>query len=358
MGVLEQGMRIVVVGATGNHGTSLCRRLSADPNVDSVVGVARRRPSLSLPKVTWVQADVTSDDLSPLFAGADAVVSLVWLIQPGRRESVTRSVNVDGSARVFSAVAAAGVPTLVYASSVGAYAAGPKDRAVDESWSTAGIPTSFYSRHKAAVERILDSFEASHPDVRVVRMRPGLCFKREAATQIRRLFVGPFLPRSLVRRSLLPALPVTSRLRFQAVHTDDLAEAYRLALMSDSARGAFNVAADPVLDGDTLSSVLSARQLPLPSSILRAGAAASFHLRLQPSEPGWLDMGLGVPIMDTTRVRTELGWEPRVSAVDAFAELFDGLREGGELDTPPLARATSGPARVREVLTGVGSTSR
>ncbi|HEV2062658.1 MAG TPA: NAD-dependent epimerase/dehydratase family protein [Solirubrobacteraceae bacterium] len=351
-------MRIVVVGATGNHGTSLCRRLSSDPNVDSVLGVARRRPELSLPKVSWAQADVTKDPLEPLFSGADAVVSLVWLIQPGRHESVTRSVNVDGSARVFAAAAAAEVPVLVYASSVGAYAAGPKDRAVDESWSTAGIPTSFYSRHKAAVERILDSFEASHPDMRVVRMRPGLCFKREAATQIRRLFVGPFLPRALMRRSLLPVLPVTSRLRFQAVHTDDLAEAYRLALTNDEARGAYNVAADPVLDGETLSAVLGARQVPVPATALRVGASASYHLRAQPTEPGWLDMGLGVPIMDTTRIRSELGWEPRVSAVDAFAELFDGIREGADLETPPLARATSGPARVREVLTGVGSTSR
>ena len=69
-------------------------------------------------------------------------------------------------------------------------------------------------------------------------------------------------------------------------------------------------------------------------------------------------MGLGVPIMDTTRIRSELGWEPRLTAVDAFAELFDGLREGADYDTPPLARSTSGPGRVRELLTGVGSTSR
>ena len=78
-------MRIVVVGATGNHGTSLCRRLSADPNVDLVLGVARRSPSLSLPKVEWIEADVTRDTLDPIMSGADAVVSLVWLIQPGRR---------------------------------------------------------------------------------------------------------------------------------------------------------------------------------------------------------------------------------------------------------------------------------
>ena len=102
-------MRVAVVGATGNQGSSLCARLSLDPDIHAVVGIARRRPSWSPSKVTWVQADVTREDIEPHLRGADAVVSLVWLIQPGRRESVTRAVNVDGSARVFDATARAGV---------------------------------------------------------------------------------------------------------------------------------------------------------------------------------------------------------------------------------------------------------
>src|SRR5207248_5135284 len=105
-----------------------------------------------------------------------------------------RAVSVDGHRRVFDAVAKADVPVLVYASSVGAYSWGPKDRKVDESWPTNGVETSFYSRHKAEVERILDRFEEEHPDIRAVRLRPGLIFKREAASEIRRLFAGPFVP--------------------------------------------------------------------------------------------------------------------------------------------------------------------
>jgi hypothetical protein len=58
--------------------------------------------------------------------------------------------------------------------------------------------------------------------------------------------------------------------------------------------------------------------------------------------------------MDTRRARTELGWEPRRSATDTLAELIEGMREGGDIDTPPLARGTSGPARIRELLAGVG----
>src|SRR3954447_12035426 len=170
-------MRVVVTGATGNVGTSVLKALGDAAEVDSVLGLARRLPDGSWPKVQWSRADVTQDDLAALFRGADAVVHLAWRIQPSRDRAVTRAVNIDGSARVFRAVAEARVPALVYASSVGAYSPGPKDRLVSESWPTDGVPTSFYSRHKAQVERMLDEFERDLPDVRVVRMRPGLIFK-------------------------------------------------------------------------------------------------------------------------------------------------------------------------------------
>src|SRR3954454_5522733 len=210
-------MRVVVTGATGNVGTSVLRALERDENVTEVVGIARRRPTLRLPKVTWLQADIAHADLRSHLMGADALVHLAWLIQPSRDERITHEVNVEGSARVFAAAADAGVGTIVYASSVGAYSPGPKDRPVAESWPTEGIPTSFYSRHKAAVERILDAFESAPPDVRVVRLRPGLIFQREAASEIRRLFAGPLLPSPLLRRGLVPVVPRRPRLRFQAV---------------------------------------------------------------------------------------------------------------------------------------------
>jgi len=217
-------MRIVVVGATGNVGTSTVEALAADPAVEQIVGVARRRPGQERTKVEWRQADIRDADLVSLFRGADAVVHLAWLIQPSRDLATVRSVNVDGSRRVFDAVAEAQVPALVYASSVGAYSPGPKDRAVDESWPTGGIRSSFYSRHKAEVERLLDAFEAQQPDVRVVRLRPGLIFKRGAASGIRRLFAGPLLPSPLVRKELIPIVPDVPNLRFQAVHSLDVGD--------------------------------------------------------------------------------------------------------------------------------------
>ena len=328
-------MRVVVVGATGNVGTSLVRQLSEDGRIEHVVGIARRTPALQLDKVQWRAVDVRSGDLPGAFRGADCVVHLAWKIQPAHRPRLLAQVNVDGSARVFRAVAEAGVPALVYASSVGAYARGPKDAAVDEAWPTTGIPSSSYSRHKAAVEHLLDRFEHEHPHVRVVRLRPGLIFKPSAAREIRRYFLGPLAPTRLVHARHTPAVPGLPGLRFQAVHSDDVGRAYQLAVTGDAA-GAFNVAADPVLDAPRLAELLDARVVPMPARLVRAAMSATFRAHLQPTEPGWLDLALQVPVMSTERVRRELGWAPEHDACDALTGLLDGLRAGAAAPTPVL----------------------
>src|SRR3712207_1756037 len=303
-------MRVVVVGATGNIGTSLLRSLADEEKVQSILGLARRLPDLEMPKVEWRAADVTSDDLAPHLEGADAVVSLHWLIQPSRDLNKQWMVNVEGNSRLMRAIKEAGVPALVYSSSVGVYSPGPKDRAVDESWPRDGTPTSYYARHKAEVERRLDRFEREKPDIRVVRIRPGLVFKKEAAQGIRRLFGGPFVPTILARPSLINLIPEMEDLRGQVVHSYDVGEAFRQAVVRD-VRGAFNVAADPVLDAHEVGRILNARPLPIPAGAARAGVELSWRLRLQPVTPGWLDMALNVPVMDTTRAHAELGWTPQ-----------------------------------------------
>lgn len=346
-------MRVVVTGATGNVGTSVLGALAGDPAVTSVLGLARRRPELELAKTTWAAADVTDDDLSGHFRGADVVVHLAWLIQPSHDPFAMWRTNVVGTERVLAAASAAGVGALVCASSVGAYSPGPKDRQVDEAWPTHGITTSTYSRDKAYQERLLDLYERDHPGVRVVRLRPALTFKRIAASEIRRFFLGPLVPGSLARAGSVPVVPRVKRLRTQAVHTDDVGQAYRLAVVGD-ARGPFNLAADPVLDADSVAALLDARPVPVPAGLLKAGAAATWRLRLQPVSPGWLDLALRSPLLDAGRARAELGWSPRHSATQALEELLAGLREGAGADTPPLDPDAGGPLRLGEFRTGVG----
>jgi UDP-glucose 4-epimerase len=350
-------MRVAVTGATGNIGIALLDALSKDPAVEEIVGVARRTPDLDVEKVRWVAADVVTDDLTAAFAGADVVVHLAWLIQPSHDVNVQWRVNVVGSSRVFDAAAAAGAGAVVYSSSVGAYSPGPKDRPVDESWPTHGVPSLPYSQQKAYTERLLDAFEARHPDVRVVRIRPGLVLQDAAASAVRRLFFGPFLPKVLVRRQLLPVVPRLPGLRFQVVHGPDAGEAFRLAVTKD-VRGPFNVAADPVLDADELGRVLGARPFSLPAWPVRLAADLTWRLHLQPTDPAWVDALLSLPVMDTTRARTELGWTPRTPAGDALVELLDGIAANSGRDTPPLHAPRGIEDQLVGLATGVGVRDR
>jgi hypothetical protein len=71
-----------------------------------------------------------------------------------------------------------------------------------ESWPVDGIRSSFYGRHKADVERLLDVFERERPDIRVVRMRPGLVSARGGLA----LSLADPAPSGLRLGMLLPAV--------------------------------------------------------------------------------------------------------------------------------------------------------
>ncbi len=331
-------MKIVITGATGNVGTSLVEALAAREQATEIVGVARRIPDLKVERTRFVAADVSKDDLEPLFQGADAVVHLAWLIQPQWDKGLLHQVNVQGSRRVFRAAVAAGVPCIVHASSFGAYSAAPEDRRVDESWPTQGISSSLYSRQKVAVERQLDDLEREQPDTRIVRMRPATIFKRGAASELRRYFVGRLVPTAMFRRSRIPLVPDFPELRFQVVHSLDVGEAFATAVLSD-VRGAFNLAADPVIDVDVLATTLRARKVRMKASTLRALVDVTYRLRLQPSDAGFFDLLVQGPLVDASRAKRELRWTPRRSSTEALLEVFTWIAERAGMPTAPLQPA-------------------
>ncbi|WP_245657626.1 NAD-dependent epimerase/dehydratase family protein [Herbidospora mongoliensis] len=337
------------MGATGNVGTSVIEALESDPKIKSIVGVARRLPGFEGGKTTYLAADMSTDDLVAIFTGADAVIHLAWLFQPTRNPLRTWRNNVLGGMRVFDAVVEAGVPALVYASSVGAYSPAGPSSLVDESWPTHGWPGAAYGREKAYLERVLDVFERDHPGTRVVRMRPGFIFKREAASEQRRIFGGPYVPRV----GHVPVVPGIPGLKLQILHSDDAAQAYLLAVKRQ-VQGAFNIAAEPVFDMPMMAELLGARLVPVPVGLARMAVSAAWRLRLIPATPGMLEIALHIPIMNTRRAREELGWTPRHAAPDAIMEFLAGLGEGAGMDTAPLKPDEGLKGRAREVTTGAG----
>ena len=334
-------MRIVVTGATGNVGTSVLAALAGDPRVEEIVGLARRFP-LEQPAHPLGAADV-----APAAGRAFprrrrrhpprvADPALARRRPAARRQRRRLPAGLRGGRRGRRRRAR---PRLLGRRLL----AGADDRAVDESWPTDGIPTSFYARHKAAAERLLDEVEAAHPGLRVVRLRPGLIFKREAAGDPAAVR-GPVPAVAAARPGRLPLLPLPAGL-CQAVHSADVGEAYRLAATDQRARGAYNVAADPVLDAAALGRMLGARPV---ASRPRGARRRSPDLaaRLQPTPPGWLDMGMPVPLMAARRIREELGWAPRHAAATRCSSCSTACARAPACDAaarPACRRAAAAP---------------
>ena len=240
----------------------------------------------------------------------------------------------------------------MHASSVGVYSPGPKDRRVDESWPRGGVPTSFYSRHKAEAERRWTGWRdeaAGRPPA------PGADLQARGGVGDPAAVHRPVAPVAAGASVAAAAAAAAAGPGVQAVHADDVGEAYRLAVTAPDARGAYNIAAEPVLDAGELGRLLGARPVTVPAGAVRALADADVARALAADAAGVAGHGAGVPLMDIARAREELGWQPRRSASDALLELLEGLRRSAGLDTPPLAPRAGGRFRLRELPAGVGA---
>ncbi|WP_157756557.1 NAD-dependent epimerase/dehydratase family protein [Plantactinospora sp. KBS50] len=349
-------MRIAITGATGNIGTALLRRLgTAEPDIE-VLGIARRLPEAGTApydRARWQSVDLGDPSavgtLTESFAGLDAVVHLAWQVQPSHRRARLRRTNLAGTRHLLRAVTEAQVPKLVYASSIAAYAPGPKDNRVDENWPTTGVSGSGFSADKAAVEAMLDGLEWENPALQVIRLRTPPVLQYLAGAELTRYFFGGLIPVSLLRSGRLPLVPANRHLRGQVVHADDAAEAYLRAVRSDR-RGAYNIAAEPVLDAAQVADEVGGRVVHAPLPVLRMLAKLAWRAKLIPTEPGWLDLTAAAPLVDCTRAERELGWRPSRNGRETIRELLHGVVEGAGTASPALrpnsryARSSRGAA--------------
>lgn len=340
-------MRVVITGASGNLGTALLEAATAADGASwEVIGVARRRPEHAPPysRASWECLDVGEasavDRLCGIFRRADAVVHLAWAIQPLPADPPMRRTNLTGTRNVLHAVAASGVRQLVCASSAAAYGPASRQSRVPESWATNGIAASAYSRQKAELEAMLDGFEAERTDVTLGRIRPCTITSQAAGAEAASWLLSPLLPTWAAARAFLP-LPVWPGLRLQVVHARDVADAIR-RIVAVQARGAFNLAAEPVIRRRELAAAgIACISLPYP--VVEYGTRASWRAGLQPLHHGWLKLADQAALAEPARARDELGWTPSVAATTALREMIEAMRAACQRPSPPLAARTPLP---------------
>ncbi|GAB7036603.1 NAD(P)-dependent oxidoreductase [Catenuloplanes niger JCM 9533] len=145
---------MLVTGAAGTIGT-LLRRAWAGTHVLHCHDVAA--PTVTLPGETWSRGDVTALTVPP---GVDVVVHLAANARPGVAWEELRHPNVDGTRHVFAASVAAGVRTVVFASSHHAGGGYDRDRTPGVSARWPVRPCCFYGVTKTLGE----SFGRYHAD--------------------------------------------------------------------------------------------------------------------------------------------------------------------------------------------------
>jgi len=296
-------MRVAVTGGAGQLGTLVLRRLCADRTIAEVRCLDLRPPLAVSPQLKAVHADVRDPELARHLEGCDVLVHLAFIVAKRGKREMQDEVNVEGSKNVFRAALQAGVRRIVYASSIAAYGVVPGHPEPIVETSPRVRQTSFwYAAAKYDVEAFLDEMEAAHPEVALVRFRPAILLGRRMEHALGTAF----------RRGVLPDSGATP---FPVVWDEDVADAFVLAVKSDTARGAFNLAADEPVPARELAAAAGLRTVAVPALVRKAFASANAlgtRMRLiEPMDPGWLDAGSAKMIVSSERARRELGWKPK-----------------------------------------------
>jgi len=313
---------VLVTGVSRFLGGHLAGRLSANPDIERVLGVDTVPPPRDLlrrmGRTEFVRADIRNPLIAKVISQADVdtVVHTSLSANPGSAggRTVMKEMNVIGTMQLLAACQKSpAVRRIVLKSSTAVYGSSPRDPALfDEAMTPKELPSGGYAKDTAEIEGYVRGFARRRPDVSVTVLR----FAN---------FIGPRIDTELTRYFALPLVPMVLGYdaRVQLLHEEDaLAVLERAA--GEELPGVFNVAADGVL---LLSQAIRrAGRLPVP--LPRSGVGVVNRLfrgaRLvdfSPEQLRFLDFGR---VVDNTRLRSRFGFTPRWTTMQAFDDFVRG----------------------------------
>jgi UDP-glucose 4-epimerase len=325
------GITVAVTGPTGEIGISAVTALEREPAVENIIGMARRPfdpASRGWQKTTYQQGDILDRDaVDALVTQADVVIHLAFIIMGSREESAR--INLQGTQNVFEATVAAERPRrLVYTSSVAAYGYHSDNPVpLTEDVPTRGSAEHYYSAQKAACEALLADI-TKDSTLEVFVLRPCIVAGPNAPALADAM---PWNQLPAPVRAVVKAVPVIKPVvpdpgvPLQLVHHDDVATAIALAATTPAPPGAYNIAGDGVVTVSDVANALGGRPVRVPAVAASAASAAISRLPKLPSMLEWLHSVRTSVVMDTTRARTQLGWQPVYSSADTLAALASSL---------------------------------
>jgi UDP-glucose 4-epimerase len=343
------GRVVLVTGVSRQLAADVAVALARRPEVECVVGVDAALPRggpLASAGVRVVRADLRSPSVVRVVreTEVDTVVHMAVVTTPravGGRVPM-KEINVLGTLHLLaSCQKAGGLRRLVVRSSSGVYGAGPADPAVvAESTEASRPPRHGWARDCVDLEASVRGFARRRPDVTVAMLRYAHAVGPSLRTGFTDLFTLPVVPAVMGRDG-----------RLQFVHADDVVGSAVAAALGDTA-GPVNVAADGVVTVAQAAALARRPVMGLPPQMLR-------RLRRLPGLSGAPDLDeddIAVlahgRVLDTTRMRLELGYECRWTTRTAFEDFVAGRALHGPGSRPILR----GLEQLSHAVTGAGAT--
>lgn len=297
MGRRKRRERVIITGIAGNLGRRLARQLHRTADV---IGIDRR-PCKGLPKdITFHQIDLRRKRTADIFrtSKASAVVHLNVMHDPRASQEVLHSFNIRGTSRVLEYCAQYRIPKVVLLSSANVYGPSPQNNQFLSEESPLLAGTHFKEiRSLVELDMLGSTFFWRYPSIEMVILRPVhiLGDVRNAPSNYLRLKL-PW--------RLLGFDPMV-----QVIHVEDVIRAIEAGL-KPGIRGIYNIAGPGQVPLSTVFQVLKRPTLPLPLSVAQPLLEALFTYRLTSFPAPELDHIRFVCMVDGSRARQELGFEP------------------------------------------------
>jgi UDP-glucose 4-epimerase len=330
------GRRVVITGIASHWGVELARRLERDPTVDFIAGIDTTEPPGDLERTEFIEADIRNPVLARILpvTEADTVVhcGILWYPEPGKSARALHDINVIGTLQLLaSCERTPTLSSLVVRSSAAIYGSeGAAPSFFTEDMARRYPLKTRFQRDIGELEGYFENFARRHPDITCCLLR----YQPE---------IGPDLDTPLVRYLSLPVVPTQLGFdpRLQLLHAEDATGAL-LAATNNPVRGPVNVAPSGTISLIKMLRLAGRPTLPVPHPMFGPmfgqlgrwlGAAELYNDGVL-----LLRHGRGV---DNTRLRAEVGYEPRFDAEAAVRDFVSKSAASRRLFSSPLPGAVA-----------------
>lgn len=322
------GRRVLVTGLGSFWGGRAAQALEADPEVDVIVGLDTREPSVELERTEFVRADDSYSILSRIVRATqvDTIVHTFLVVDSSQVSSrQMHDTNVIGTMNLFAAASQPErrVRNVVVKSSTLVYGSNHADPVwFDEDSRRSALPRNRVEQSLLEVEGYVRDYAIDNPEVTVSLLRFSNVLGRDIVTPLTKALQAPLVP------CIFGYDP-----RVQFVHEVDVVRAIMFVL-DHNLGGTFNVAGDGLLPWSEVASICDKRLVPLPPGgrVVLARVLRQLGIDLPPEVLDLLTYGRGA---DNRRLK-QAGFtylHTSAGAVHAFAEAARLRRTVG--DRPP-----------------------